>query len=139
MRAHQAAKAAVKKVNPDLKVGIPLSLHDIQPVDGEEERARQEWEEEFLHYLPYIREDDFFGLLDYTRTIMGSEGNRPAPKRAELTQMDYEFNPQALGHVIRAVNRGLSNPILITENGIGTDDDPRRIAFIKEALNGVKE
>lgn len=106
MRAHQAAKAAVKKVNLDLKVELTFSLHDIQPVDGEEERARQEWEEEFLRYLPYIRKDDFFGLLDYTRTIMGPEGNRPAPEGAELIQMDYEFYPQALGHVIRAVNRG---------------------------------
>ena len=139
MRAHQAAKAAIKKVNPDLKVGLTLSLHDIQPVDGGEERARQEWEEEFLHYLPYIREDDFFGLQNYTRTIMGPEGSRPAPEGAELTQMDYEFYPQALGHVIRAVNRELPVPILVTENGIGTADDSRRIAFIKEALNGVKE
>lgn len=139
MRAHQAAKAAIKKVNPDLKVGLTLSLHDIQPVDGGEERARQEWEEEFLHYLPYIREDNFFGLQNYTRTIMGPEGSRPAPEGAELTQMDYEFYPQALGNVIRAVNRELSIPILITENGIGTADDSRRIAFIKEALNGVKE
>ena len=36
--------------------------------------------------------------------------------------------------MIRAVNRGLSIPILITENGIGTDDDPRRIAFIKRSF-----
>lgn len=30
-------------------------------------------------------------------------------------------------------------PILMTENGIGTADDSRRIAFIQEALKGVED
>ena len=34
MRAHQAAKAAMKTVKPELKVGITLSLHDIQAQPG---------------------------------------------------------------------------------------------------------
>lgn len=59
MRAHQAAKAAMKKVHPELLIGLSLSLHDIQAVNGGDEVARHEWEEEFTHYLPYIKEDDF--------------------------------------------------------------------------------
>lgn len=139
MQAHQAAKTAMKQICPELKVGLTLSLHDIQPLPGGEALAKKEWEEEFLHYLPYLREDDFFGLQNYTRTLIGKEGTLPVPKGTETTQMGYEFYPQALGHVIRTVYQELKLPILVTENGIGTADDKRRIAFIEEALKGVAE
>jgi beta-glucosidase len=138
MRAHQAAKAAMKAVKPDLQVGITLSLHDIQPQPGGEAEAQREWNEEFLHYLPYIQEDDFFGLQNYTRTLMGAEGSLTPPDGAETTQMGYEFYPKALGNVIRTVHQSLNIPILVTENGIATSDDTRRVAFIQEALAGVE-
>ena len=138
MRAHQAAMAAMKSVKPELKVGITLSLHDIQAQPGGEKEAEREWNEEFTHYLPYIKDDDFFGLQNYTRTLMGPEGSLPAPDGAETTQMGYEFYPQALGNVIRTVHEQLDIPILVTENGIATSDDTRRVAFIEEALRGVK-
>lgn len=137
MRAHQAARAAMKAVKPDLQVGITLSLHDIQSVDGGEEAALKEWTEEFLHYLPFIQEDDFFGVQNYTRTIMGPEGSRPVPEGAETTQMGYEFYPQALENVIRSVHKRLPIPLMITENGIATADDSRRVAFMEQALAGV--
>lgn len=137
MRAHQAARAAMKALKPDLQVGITLSLHDIQSVDGGEEAALKEWTEEFLHYLPFIQEDDFFGVQNYTRTIMGPEGSRPVPEGAETTQMGYEFYPQALENVIRSVHKRLPIPLMITENGIATADDSRRVAFMEQALAGV--
>jgi len=139
MRAHQAAKKAMKAVKPELKIGLTLSLHDIQAQPGGEEKAAAEWDEEFLHYLPYIQDDDFFGLQNYTRTLMGADGSQPAPDGAEVTQMGYEFYPQALGNVIRTVHKSLNIPIMVTENGIATANDSRRVAFIEEALKGVED
>lgn len=143
MRAHVAAREAMKQVKPELAIGLSLSLHDIQSIEGGEERAKKEWTEEFSHYLPYIKEDDFFGLQNYSRSIIGPDGICPVPEGAETTQMDYEFYPQALEHVIRrvhdefkAVDRG-DMPIMVTENGIATEDDTRRVAFIEEATAGV--
>lgn len=139
-RAHIAAREAMKRVKPVLKIGITLSLHDIQAQPGGEERARKEWADEFIHYLPYMQGDDFFGLQNYTRSIIGSEGIMPVPEGAEQTQMGYEFYPQALEHLIRRVHEALPGlPIMVTENGIGTADDSRRIAFIEEALAGVQK
>ena len=138
MRAHQAAKAAMKAVKPELKIGLTLSLHDIQATPGGEAEAEREWNEEFMHYLPFIREDDFFGLQNYTRTQMGADGSLPVPEGAETTQMGYEFYPAALEHVIRKVHDQLPIPIIITENGVAVSDDSRRIAFIREAISGVK-
>lgn len=137
-RAHEAARAAIKELCPDIKVGLTLSLHDIQPVAGGEEKALKEWCDEFTHYLPYIQNDDFLGVQNYTRSLMGSDGSLPAPDGAELTQMNYEFYPKALEHVIRKVAEDFKGNLIITENGIATDDDKRRIAFIEQALSGVQ-
>jgi len=139
MRAHETARDAMKAVAPHLKVGLTLSLHDIQPQPGGEEAARAEWDEEFLHYLPYIQKDDFIGVQNYTRKLMSQTGSLPAPAGAELTQMDYEFYPQALANVIRKVYQDLPLPILITENGVATSDDTRRVAYIQQATSGVQE
>ncbi|MBR3357933.1 MAG: family 1 glycosylhydrolase [Solobacterium sp.] len=138
IRAHQAAKEAIKKVRPEIRVGLTLSMHDIQTAEGGEASAEAAWDEEFRHYIPYIAEDDFLGVQNYTRMIYGPQGQMPAPKDAELTQMDYEFYPEALEHVIRKVREDFKGDLIVTENGTAMDDDRRREVFIERALNGVK-
>lgn len=137
MKAHQAAKKAIKEVNANLQVGLTLSHHDIQAKEGGEKRAEEEWNEEFLHYLPYIKEDDFFGLQNYTRSVIDANGICAAPQGAGLTQMDYEIYPQALEACIRKVYKELNIPIIVTENGIAVEDDTVRVDFINKATNGV--
>lgn len=137
MEAHRAARAVIREVAPHVRVGLTLSLHDIQAQPGGEENAGKEWAEEFTHYLPAIEGDDFLGVQNYTRTRIGAEGSLPTPEGAELTQMDYEFYPQALEHVIRRVAKDFKGDLMVTENGIATADDSRRVAFIQTALSGV--
>ena len=138
LRAHAAAREAIKTICPEVKVGLTLSLHDLQAQPGGEAFAAAAWEEEFTHYLPYIKEDDFLGVQNYTRTLYGAHGQLPAPQGAELTQMDYEFYPQALENVIRKVAQDFHGDLIVTENGIATADDTRRVAFIEAALAGVQ-
>lgn len=137
MEAHRAARAVIREAAPHVQVGLTLSLHDIQAQPGGEENAEKEWAEEFTHYLPAIEGDDFLGVQNYTRTRIGAEGSLPTPEGAELTQMDYEFYPQALEHVIRRVAKDFKGDLMVTENGIATADDSRRAAFIETALSGV--
>ena len=137
-RAHQAAKAAIKALCPHIRVGITLSLHDLQAQPGGETFAEAAWDEEFRHYLPYIQGDDFFGVQNYTRTLYGPSGQLPAPQGAELTQMEYEFYPEALEHVIRRVAEDFKGDLIVTENGIAIGDDGRRVEFIRRALSGVR-
>lgn len=138
-KAHMAARDAMKQICPHLKIGMTLSLHDIQTIEGGQKRAAEIWNEEFLHYLPYIKGDDFFGLQNYTRNIIDANGEVPVDEAAKKTQMGYEFYPEALEHVIRSVAKEISIPILITENGVAVDDDKERIDFIQTALAGVKK
>lgn len=138
MEAHKAARAVIRELAPHIRVGLTLSLHDIQAQPGGQEMAAKEWEEEFLHYLPAIEEDDFLGVQNYTRTRVDASGAMPVPQGAEVTQMDYEFYPQALANVIRRVAANFKKDLIVTENGIATADDSRRTAFIHTALAGVK-
>ena len=138
MRAHQAAKQAIKALYPEIKVGITLSMHDLQALPGGEQFEQAAWEEEFTHYLPYLEGDDFLGVQNYTRTQYGPEGQLPCPEGAELTQMDYEFYPEGLEHVIRRVHEDFKGDLIVTENGTAMSDDSRRVEFIRRALQGVK-
>ncbi|MBE6980417.1 MAG: glycoside hydrolase family 1 protein [Ruminococcaceae bacterium] len=138
MRAHTAARDAMKAICPHLKIGLSLSLHDMQPLKGGTKHAAREWYAEFGHYLPYIKDDDFIGVQNYTRSRFGFFGQIDPPKDAELTQMSYEFYPEALSNVIRAVHKEFKGDIIVTENGIATTDDTRRVEFIRRALEGVR-
>ncbi|GAA4968709.1 hypothetical protein GCM10023205_37380 [Yinghuangia aomiensis] len=88
-------------------------------------------------FLPAMAGDDYLGVQNYTRTIVGPNGMQPHPEDAELTQMGYEFYPQALEGVLRRA-AALGFPLVVTENGLATDDDTRRAEFVRTALEGVE-
>ena len=137
-RAHQAAKAAIKALYPNIQVGITLSMHDCQALPGGESFAEAAWDEEFRHYLPFLQDDDFLGVQNYTRTQYGPQGQLPCPEGAELTQMDYEFYPEALENVLRKVHEDFKGDLIVTENGVAVSADSRLVEFIRQALAGVE-
>ncbi len=137
IKAHEASRDVIKKLFPDIKVGLTLSLHDYQAADGGEKNAEALWNSEFTHYLPHIKDDDFLGVQNYTRAIVGENGEIPVGEGMEVTQMGYEYYPQGLEHVIRKVAEKFKGDIIVTENGIATSDDTRRVSFIDAATDGV--
>jgi beta-glucosidase len=138
MHAHEKARDTMKAICPHLNIGLTLALSDCQVLPGGEKNAEVERTEEFLHYLPYLQKDDFIGVQNYSRKLMGPEGRMPPPEGAELTQMGYEYYPQGIGNTVRYVAQHFSKPILITENGLASIDDSRRVEFIRQALESVQ-
>jgi beta-glucosidase len=105
---------------------------------GSEEAARIRAESEDI-YLSVIDGDDYLGVQTYSRMVIGPKGwIGPQPGVPVLT-MGYEYWPSALEATIRRAwaYTGGRIPLLVTENGIGTDDDDQRIAYIGAALSGV--
>lgn len=139
MEAHMAAKKAIKEVLPEAKVGLTLSLFDYQPTKAGRDAAVKLWKEDFGWYLPYIREDDFLGVQNYSRKIVDENGAREPAEDAPLTQMGYEDYPRSIGNVLIRVARHFPGELMVTENGIATSDDDRRCAFIKDAVTSVME
>lgn len=131
-RAYDAIKAASGGRFP---VGVTLSLNDDQPAGADSgieiKRAQV--------MTPWLQAPgDMVGVQNYTRSQVGSTADLPPEPGAELTQMGYPFAPHALEAVIRLVASRTKRPIYVTENGVATEDDSRRIAFIREAVGGVQ-
>jgi len=132
--AHRKAYEAIKRVHPNLPVGLSLTTQDIQAAgpnsvaDAYRKRLYGEWLDAARTHA------DFVGVQTYTRFRVDANGIAPPPAGAELTDAGYEFYPQALGNTIRWAHATIGKPIYVTENGIATNDDLRRVAFIDQAL-----
>ncbi len=139
IEAHRKGHDAIKKARPDLPVGITLTTQDVQAV-GPASLADQYRERLYGDWVKVARSHaDFFGVQTYTRFRVDPNGFVPPPAGAELTMSGYEFYPQALAATIRWAHTTIGKPIYVTESGIATKDDARRIAFIDQALDGVRQ
>jgi beta-glucosidase len=136
--AHRKARDAIKGVRSDLDVGLTLAMQSPHPVDGGEERARRIMRNLEDVYLECATGDDFIGVQTYSRMRIGPDGTLGPEPGVRTTLMGYEFWPEALEETIRrawAMTDG--TPIIVTENGIGTDKDEERIEYVDRALQGV--
>lgn len=136
--AHERSREAVKAASPNSRVGITLALLDIQALPGGESLAAAQRDEEFDSFLPASAGDDYLGVQNYSRRRVGPDGVLPNEAGMETTQMGYEFYPEALGHVVRMAAKASGRPVIVTESGIGTSDDSRRVEFIQRTLLGLQ-
>jgi beta-glucosidase len=135
--AHQRALAAMKSGPGDYPVGVNIALQDEQ-AEGPKSKRDRKRVEVYDEWLRAAAQSDFAGIQTYTRCRVGKGGDLGPEPGVELTQMGYEFWPEALEACIRyAHSRCGGVPIYITENGVATDDDTRRVEFIRRALTGV--
>jgi len=137
--AHRKAVEAIRAAAPGTPVGLTLSMSDYQAVDGGEsklEQIRRGMEDVFLDATAG---DDFVGVQTYSRSRVGPDGLLGAEDGVPALIMGYEYYPEALQATIRrAWERTKGDvPILVTENGIGTDDDEQRAAYVRTALEGL--
>ncbi len=136
--AHRKAYAAIKTAQPNLPVGLTLTTQDIQAT-GAPSQADKWRNALYGDWVEVARTHaDFIGVQTYTRFLVDDSGPVSPPQGAELTDAGYEFYPQALGTTIRWAHAAIGKPIYVTESGIATDDDTRRIAFIDQALASLK-
>lgn len=88
-------------------------------------------------FLAAAAGDDFLGLQVYSCVRFGPNGPI-APLPETMTQSGMEFRPMALRAAVGRVAEVLPTlPILITENGVATDDDTKRIEYIDGALGSL--
>jgi beta-glucosidase len=137
--AHRKAVDAIRRAAPGVPVGVTVSMTDYQAVDGGEskrDQIRNRMEDEFLRAT---EGDDFVGVQTYTRTRVGPDGALGNEAGVPELVMGYEYWPASLAATIRRAWEvtGGEVPILVTENGIGTDDDAQRLAYVRAALEGV--
>lgn len=141
--AHRRVVPVLKGGPGDFPVGLTLSMADYQavPADDADAIARRDHiravsEDQFLDI---VGDDDFLGVQVYSRTRVGAASVLGPEDGVPTLPMGYEFWPESLGACLRRAweYTGGSVPLLITENGIGTNDDQQRIAYVQRALEGV--
>jgi beta-glucosidase len=150
LEAHRVGAAAIRS-HTRAPVGVCLALPDIQYEDGAQPGSTSLELESRVNdmFFELARKDDFIGVQTYTRFRIGPEGSRSpgndwSDTLRELdetdatTQMGYENYPQALGGAIRRAWKSTGGiPILVTENGIATTIDEKRVRFMETAMREV--
>jgi beta-glucosidase len=140
IRAHRLAYEALKAGPGDFPVGLSLSMAEFVAEPGGEEHMRRVRHTMEDIYLEAARGDDFLGVQTYSRMRFGPDSPVPLgpAEGVPVLQMGYEYWPQALEATIRRAVEVSGCPIHVTENGIGTADDRQRIAYVTEALTGLR-
>ena len=136
-RAHRLATQAIKSEADHVKVGWTLALVDMQQGPGGEERWRQVRQIAQTDWLAVSAEDDFVGVQTYSRNLIGPDGVIDPPAGTPTMQTGWEVYPAALEHTVRLAADQAGVPVLVTENGMATDDDEARIAYTRGALEGL--
>ena len=136
--AHKAGKAAIKAVRGDLPVGLSLAVFDDQAAGHHSIRDRMR-QELYGEWLETVRHDDFIGVQNYERAVWNETGKLPAPEGSARNWSGAEVYAPSLGNAVRYVHAATGVPVLVSEHGIGTDDDAMRAAFIPAALAGLKQ
>jgi beta-glucosidase len=137
-RAHIAGREAIRSVSHRTRVGLALSMADWEALPGGEDNLARLLALREDVFLEAAAGDDFIGVQSYTRHRVGPEGFMDPEDGVELTMMGYEFWPDALEATVRRARQAVGRkPVFVTENGIGTEDDERRIEYIRRALTGL--
>jgi beta-glucosidase len=137
--AHARARDILRS-RTSAKVGWTVAIQSLVAREGHEDRLdhyQRVWEDT---YLEASRDDDWVGVQSYTSQLVGPDGLEGAPEGAELTQTAWAYRPDALEIALRRaweVTGG--TPMIVTENGIATSDDRRRIDYTTGALHGVAQ
>jgi len=136
LAAHAQAIAAMRGAGARFPIGLTLAIPDDRAAGGDDRGLRRKQSEVLDRWL--AAPGDFVGIQTYTGGEVGADSDIPPPVGTELTQMGYAFTPNAVEGAIRLVASRTDQPLYVTENGVATEDDRRRIAYIEGAIAGVE-
>lgn len=141
--AHAAARDVLRESIPGVNVGWSVACRNFYPEPGAEEACTQHTYEHEGRFIEAARGDDFVGVQTYSRTRIGVRDGQTvqtgAPEGSEVTQMGWEYYPDALEDAVHAAAKIVANvPIVVTENGIATSDDALRVDYMIRALDGLR-
>lgn len=134
LEAHKAAVEAIRE-HSKVPVGMSLSLHELVPYEGCEAKVaevRTECEDVFLEAA---RGDDFVGVQNYGRKLIGQTGLMKWDGPTDF--LGYDHAPHALERCIRHAIEVSGAACYVTEHGTCFPDDAYRIKVIDEGMQNV--
>ncbi|MBU4213212.1 MAG: family 1 glycosylhydrolase [Actinobacteria bacterium] len=139
-QAHRASREVLAGADHAIRSGWTVATQDFQAEPGAEQVTRDYGYPRDAWFLEQAAGDDWVGVQAYTRTIVGADGPRPIAEGAERTLTGWEYYPLALADGVRLAHEmAPGTPVFVTENGIATSDDARRIDYVRESLTGLHQ
>ena len=139
IRAHRRRTTCSRAGPGDFPLGICVAMGDWWSPEGAHEvmaRARHSHEGQFLEAARGRRLRRGAGVFAHAHRL--DRHPRRRKKGVEVVpSMGYEFWPQAIEVALRFAAETAQTPLYVTENGLGHDDDDKRIVYVREALEGV--
>jgi len=136
---HRRAYDVLKSGPGDFPVGSCVAMGDWWAPEGAEDALERTRHMHETQHLEITKGDDFVGVQAYSRTRLDERGLPLGPEEGVevVSSMGYEFWPAALEVAIRHAASVSGAPIYVTENGLGHEDDERRVAYVGDALDGL--
>jgi beta-glucosidase len=136
---HEQGYAAIKAERGDLPVGVTLSVTDFQP-GGEGSPYESIRRKAYGVWLDSIkRAGDFTGVQSYRLIRIPGTGKAfpplpPVPMVDSSDRVADMQRPEALGNTVEYIHAETGKPIVVSENGIETENDARRVWYVDGAL-----
>lgn len=143
IRAHHAAHTVIKELQPQAQVGLAHHVIRFRPRRAlAADRATAKMLDRLVNRWAMDRvgpRQDFIGINYYTRQWADwRQPLNPLPHLGTepLTAMGWEIDPDGFSDLLLDAAR-FGKPIIVTENGIATEDDNQRIAFLNSHLQAL--
>jgi beta-glucosidase len=139
IEAHELACSRLRDTSSDFAVGWSIASVNAYSDPPDESAVRDYVEPRETVFLEAATKDDWVGVQAYSRRRVerrnGCVRALPVADGTDRTLNGWEYWPPALGDAIRNAAKVVGRvPIIVTENGIATDDDLRRIEYTTGAL-----
>ena len=153
-RGHEAAYGELVRLTPGVPVGIAQHKWLMLPANPARRRDRfaaasaeffmDRWPAGGRWHRVVEAPCDYLGLNHYSGSLVAfsatqvGEGfaNRFNPPGLPVSDFDWAIEPRWLRVCLEQL-RPLGKPVYVTENGIATVDDHRRVRFLRDALGQV--
>lgn len=160
LKAHNAAYTKIKEICPAATVGFthqylrflagnplldPIARYMTRLLNDATlsafSRGVFELKIPFLCHLsePLTIQTDCVGVQYYTRPIIGMTGSVTAGPAEAMTQMPFREDPAGLYEALTTVYTASQKPVIVTENGISTDDETQRYRYMLRALYAFQQ
>lgn len=146
LSAHRRAVGAARIAGADAGLTLAMTAYTTDGTDAAAGAVAALRESSEDPYLMAAREDDFLGVQVYTRRYATADrGVLPMGQLLDgtsdrVTLTGWNFDPQSLGDCLRYAHVGAPGiPLVVTENGVATNDDNERIEYVTGALTAMHE
>jgi beta-glucosidase len=122
---------------PGARVGLTLALQELSAGPEGDALYRRIFAEARSPFYAAASRDDFIGVQTYNKFETSPEGYLPAPAEAMKDMFGLPTQPGALAATVHEAWTHAKVPVLVSEHGHNTTDDPQRIRHLRQSIGGL--